>query len=114
MKNTLQYKGYYGSVEFSDEDNVFFGRIVGINDRIIYEGESVSSLRKDFEDSVDEYLEICVQLGKTPEKVYKGSFNVRITPDLHKQLVVYSISNGKTLNSIVEEAIAEYIVETRN
>ena len=73
MKNTMNYKGFYGSVEFSDEDNVFFGRIIGINDRITYEGDSVGSLRRDFEDSVDEYLEVCLQLGKEPEKAYRGT-----------------------------------------
>ena len=109
MKNALSYKGFYGSVEFSDEDNVFFGKIIGINDHITYEGDNVKGLRSDFQESVDEYLETCIQLCKEPEKTYKGTFNVRITPSLHKQLAVYSISNGKTLNSTVEEAIQKDI-----
>ena len=109
MKNTINYKGYYGSVEFSDEDNVFFGRIIGVNDRITYVGDSVGALRRDFEEAVDEYLETCSQLGKEPEKTYKGTFNVRINPSLHRQLALFSVSNGKTLNSAVEEAIRSYI-----
>ena len=110
MKNAMSYKGYYGSVEFSDNDNVFYGRIIGINDRITYEGDNVKSLRQDFKNAVDEYLETCSYLGKTPEKTYKGTFNVRIAPALHKQLVLYSASTGKTLNATVEEAIRKYIV----
>ena len=110
MKNTMSYKGYYGSVEFADDDNVFYGRIIGINDRITYEGDNVKSLRQDFKDAVDEYLETCAQLGKPPEKAYKGTFNVRIAPALHRQLALYSASNGKTLNATVEEAIRNYIV----
>ena len=109
MKNTMSYKGYYGSVEFSDEDSLFFGRIIGINDRITYEGDSVVTLRHDFEAAIDDYLEICLQLGKEPEKVYKGIFNVRIEPALHRRLALFSASQGKTLNSTVEEAIREYI-----
>ena len=109
MKNTMNYRGYYGSVEFSDEDNVFFGRIIGINDRITYEGDSVVTLRHDFETAVDEYFETCLQLGKEPEKIYKGVFNVRIDPALHRQLAFYSASQGKTLNSTVEDAIREYV-----
>jgi predicted HicB family RNase H-like nuclease len=109
MKNALNYKGYFGSVEFSDEDDVFYGRIIGINDRITYEGDSVHSLRQDFVSAVDEYLETCASLGKEPEKAYKGSFNVRIEPALHKQLAVYSSSRGKSLNAAVEEAIRSYI-----
>ena len=111
MNNMLKYKGYYGSVEFSDSDSVFFGRIIGITDRILYEGEDVDSLRKDFEESVDDYIETCKQLGKEPDKIYKGSFNVRIDPSLHRQLELYSISHGQTLNSTVEEAIKSYVAE---
>jgi len=109
MNNAMSYKGFYGSVEFSNEDNVFFGRIIGINDRITYEGDNVTTLRNDFQEAVDEYIEICKQLGKLPEKAYKGTFNVRIAPALHKQLAVYSATSGKTLNSTVEEAIRSYL-----
>ena len=109
MKNSMNYKGYYGSVEFSDEDNVFFGRIIGVNDRITYEGVDVKSLRQDFESAVDEYLETCSQLGKEPEKMYKGIFKVRINPSLHRRLALFSVSNGKTQNAAVEEAIRSYI-----
>jgi len=109
MKNVLNYKGFFGSVEFSDEDDVFYGRIIGINDHITYEGNSTKSLRQDFKAAVDEYLNVCTELGKEPEKPYKGSFNVRIEPALHRQLVVYSTSHGKSLNSIVAEAISNYV-----
>lgn len=109
MKNTIKYKDYYGSVEFSDDDNVFFGRIIGINDRILFEGCNVENLRRDFHESVDEYLETCEKLGKEPEKAYKGTFNVRIAPALHRELSIFSTSHGKTLNSTVEEAIRNYI-----
>ena len=109
MKNTMSYQGYYGSVEFSDDDNIFFGRIIGINDHITYEGDNVKTLRDDFQKAVDEYLEICFQLNKEPEKIFKGSFNVRISPALHKKLNIYASINGKTLNSTVEEAIQSYI-----
>ena len=109
MKNLLNYKGYFGSVEFSDEDNIFHGRIIGINDRITYEGDNVKSLRQDFNAAVDEYLDTCAELGKEPEKSYKGTFNVRIEPALHRQLVVYSSSHGKSLNAVVAEAISNYV-----
>ena len=109
MKNVLSYRGYYGNVEFSNEDDVFFGRIIGINDHITYEGKDVKSLREDFKNSVDDYLEVCVKLGKEPEKTYKGSFNIRIAPALHRQLSVYSASRGMTLNATVEEAIRKFI-----
>ena len=110
MRNTLKYKDYSGSVEYSDEDGVFFGRIIGINDRITFDGDNVKSLRINFEEAVDGYLEVCSQIGKEPDKTYKGTFNVRIAPELHRDLAVYSASHGKTLNSTVEEAIRSYII----
>jgi len=109
MKNTMSYKDYYGSVEFSDEDNLFFGRLIGINDTILYEGDNVKDLRKNFQEAVEDYLEICKEMGKEPEKMYKGTFNVRIAPNLHRELAVYSATHGMTLNSTVEEAIRSYI-----
>jgi predicted HicB family RNase H-like nuclease len=98
-------------VEFSDEDSIFHGRIIGINDHITYDGYNVDELRKNFHDAVDEYLNICARMGKEPDKAYKGTFNVRITPALHKELAAYSTSHGKTLNSTVEEAIRSYIAQ---
>ena len=109
MKNTLSYEGYSGSVEFSDEDSLFFGRVIGINDHVTYDGCSVDELRHNFRDAVIEYLNICSRIGKEPEKAYKGTFNVRIAPALHRDLAVYSANQGKTLNSTVEEAIRSYI-----
>ena len=109
MNNMMKYKDFYGSVEFSNSDNIFFGRIVGIQDRILFEGKDIDSLRKNFEETVDWYIAACKEVGKEPEKVYKGSFNVRIDTSLHKQLELYSASHGKTLNSTVEEAIKKYI-----
>jgi len=63
MKATMSYKDYQGSVEYSDEDNIFFGRLIGINDRILFEGDSVETLRNNFQEAVEDYLEICKKLG---------------------------------------------------
>ena len=109
MKNALSYKGFFGSVEFSDEKNILFGRIIDIDERIKYEGFDVKTLRQNFENVVDEYIETCTKIGKKPEKTYRGIFNVRINPSLHRQLALLSVSSGKTLNATVEEAIQRYL-----
>ena len=109
MNNMLEYKGYYGTVELSGTDNVLFGKVIGVNSLISYEGDSVQSLRDDFQGAVDEYLEMCAANGIEPEKTYKGSFNVRVSPELHKTLALVSASRGQTLNSAVEEAIKHYV-----
>lgn len=65
MENiTLEYKGYLGTVEFSAEDNCLFGKIIGINDLISYEAQEVSELKEAFEEAVNDYLDICKELGK--------------------------------------------------
>lgn len=105
------YKDYIGSVHYSTEDEVFYGELEGINDLISYEGSSVSELKAAFEEAVEDYLELCSLNGKDPEKMYKGSFNIRIKPELHKQAAQKALMQGKSLNQYIEEAIEEYTVK---
>ena len=110
MNNTMEYKGYIGSVEFSDTDQILFGKVQGIRSLISYEGTTVSELIEDFHGAVDDYLELCAAEGKSPEKAYKGSFNVRFkNPELHKKAAVYAYNHSVSLNSVVEESVAEYL-----
>lgn len=107
MNNTIEYKGYVGSVEFSEEDALFYGKVLGIRALISYEGTNAAELVADFHGAVDDYLELCAQSGTEPEKAYKGSFNVRISPELHKQAVVAAMARNVSLNSFVEASIAQ-------
>jgi len=109
MSDLFEYKGYNGTVEYSDVDKVLFGKVLGIRSLLSYEGDSLSSLRHDFEDVIDDYLETCTERDVEPEKPYKGSFNVRVSPELHRSLAMYSQSHGQTLNSTVEEAIRRHV-----
>lgn len=105
MSNTMEYKNYVGSVEFSESDGVFFGKVMGIRAMISYEGTTAKELVEDFHGAVDDYLELCEEEGKEPERAYKGSFNVRVSPELHKQAVIYASSRQMSLNSLVESAL---------
>ena len=107
MKNTMVYKGYIGSVEFSEEDGLFFGKVQGIRSLISYEGESAAELVSDFHGAVDDYLSFCEESGTQPEVPYKGSLNVRLGQDLHRRAAVYAISQAQSLNSFIEEAVRE-------
>lgn len=110
MNNTMEYKGYIGSVEFSEQDGVFFGKVMGIRALLSYEGSNAKELVRDFHEVVDDYLELCEEQNVEPEKAYKGSFNVRISPELHKQAVVYAVSNQISLNRVMEDALKSYVV----
>lgn len=109
MKNTISYKGYIGTVEFSDKDNILFGKVLGIPGLISYEGTDVSSLRADFEGAVDDWLDYCRKKGIEPQKTYRGVFNVRISPELHRRLAMKAAEKGESLNAAVEEAIDLYV-----
>lgn len=103
----LRYKDYIGSVEYSEEDNLLFGKIIGINDLLLYEGHSIDELKKAFHDSVDEYLETCRLLDKKPEKHFSGSFNVRVNPEMHRMLELAAETHKMNLNSYVKLCIEE-------
>ena len=105
MNNTITYKNYIGTVNFSEDDSVFFGKVSGIKDSISFEGDTVESLIADFHMAVDEYLEFCRECGKEPQQQYKGSFNVRITADLHRKSSLGASAKNISLNSYVEQAI---------
>lgn len=107
MKNLIDYKGYVGSVEFSETDGLFYGRVQGIRALISYEGTNAAELLTDFHGAVDDYLALCEAEGKEPEKSYKGSFNVRISPELHKKIAVYAMEHDMSLNQFVEQSIAK-------
>lgn len=110
MKNTMEYKGYTGSVEYSDEDGVFFGKVQFIRTLISYEGSNAKELRQDFHDGVDDYLAMCEEQEITPEQPFKGSFNVRVGRDLHRQLALEATRRGVSLNSLI---VATLEKETR-
>ncbi len=105
MNDILQYKGYYASLHFSSEDEVFYGKLLGIDDLVNFEGASVKELKKAFYEAVDDYLATCKELGKEPNKTYKGTFNVRISTDLHKAAAVFASIHNISLNDFVKTAI---------
>ena len=105
MSSTMEYKNYIGSVEFSESDGVFFGKVMGVRAVISYEGTTAKELVDDFHGAVDDYLELCEAEGIEPERAYKGSFNVRVSPELHRQAVLYASSHQMSLNSLVESAL---------
>ncbi|HBH84956.1 MAG: antitoxin HicB [Bacteroidetes bacterium GWE2_41_25] len=103
--NTLKYKDFIGSVNFSEEDGVFFGKIEGINALVTFEGESVKKLKEAFREAISDYLELCRAKGIKPYKTYTGVFNVRLTPEIHKKAAIEAIKSGTTLNGFIKKAV---------
>ena len=103
----MTYKGYIGSVAFSEKDNVFFGKIEGINGLVNFEGESVTELTEAFHEAVDGYLAYCEDEGIEPDKSYSGVLNVRLTPAIHRQIAMLAIQAGKSINAYIKDALEE-------
>ena len=101
----LKYKGYQGTIEPQLDDNTLFGKVAFIRDLITYEANTLEQLKKEFEFSVDDYLASCEERNKTPNKPFKGSFNVRIGSDLHREAMMQAQDQGINLNEFVKQAI---------
>ncbi len=105
MKNILEYKGYYTKIEYSAEDNVLYGKIEGIKDLVNFECSDLSDVEREFHLAVDDYLAFCGDTGQEPDKPYRGVFQVRISPELHRRTAMAADKKGETLNAFVAEAI---------
>ena len=105
MKDTIEHEGFLGSVHFSSEDKCFFGKVEGIDDLISFEGDTVKNLTKNFHIAVDDYKALCRKLGKEVFKSCKGSFNGRVSKDIHAVAVRKSVKEGITLNQLVKRAL---------
>ena len=105
MKDVLQYKDYLGSVHFNADDEIFYGKIECIDDLISFEGATVDELKTAFIDAVEDYIDLCKAAGKPNEKSYKGSFNIRISPAVHKQAKRLAVMQGISLNQFIQQAV---------
>lgn len=103
--NTLKYKGYVGSVNYSEEDEVFFGKVEGINGLVNFEGESVKELKAAFMEAVDDYLAYCESEGLSPDKKYSGVLNIRISPAIHSRIAMLAQEAGTTINGYIKQAL---------
>ena len=109
----MKYKGYHAEVTYDHEASVFHGEVVGTRDVIFFEGTSVDQLNEEFRFSIDDYLAVCAERGREPDKPYSGRIPLRIPPSLHRAATVAARSEGKSLNSWIAETVeraAKYTV----
>ena len=110
MRN-LEYKGYTGTIEYSKEDGLLYGKVMGIKGLISYEGSTGKELEADFITAIDSYIADCRQESVAPEKPFKGSFNIRISPKLHQKAALLAMEDKMSLNSFVAESIRQRIIK---
>ena len=103
----MEYKGDMAEVTFDDEATVLHGEVVNTRDVITFQAESVADLQREFEKSVDVYLQFCKEIGQEPEKPFSGKFVVRLSPDTHRKAYLAAKRAGKSLNTWVSEVLDE-------
>ena len=106
----LKYKGYSGTVEYSEEDNCLFGKVIGMNKNVIsYEGKTIEELKADFEAGIDLYLESCKERGVKPQKPFSGTLNIRIPSEVHSQLALKAQMSGRSINAIIKDLLTSQL-----
>jgi len=99
----MQYKGYFGKVEYDAEAKFLDGEVAGLRDVITFQSDSVAGIEKAFRDSVDDYLAFCQKRHEKPERPLSGQFIVRAGSRLHRDLSAIAQASGKSLNTLVVE-----------
>lgn len=107
----LIYKGYIGHVEFDDEADIFHGEVINTRDVITFQGKTVAQIKKSFHESINDYLDFCKKRGEEPEKPFSGKFNLRLDPELHRQVYITARQHNISLNQWISEAIKHHIQE---
>ncbi len=105
----IEYKGYTGVIEFDPSIDAFHGRVLGLRDVVTFQGRSLDELRREMAESVEDYLEFCAEVGKDPERPYRGEFLVRTTPELHRAAATEAAASGLSLNAWVEATISNVV-----
>jgi predicted HicB family RNase H-like nuclease len=107
--DTLKYKDYEGTAELDMTRGVCRGKILFIDDLVTYEAVLPANLQREFEAAVDDYLETCSDLGREPQRPFRGQFNVRIAPSLHRAATRRAVIDGVSLNEVVVRALDDYV-----
>jgi predicted HicB family RNase H-like nuclease len=101
----LKYKGYTGVVEFDDEANLLFGRVIDLNAVITFEAKTASSVKKAFEDSINCYLSTCKKHNIEPQKSFSGNIRLRIPSEIHHKAYIHATRKGESLNKFITKAL---------
>lgn len=106
----MEYKNYYGAVDYDDEAQIFHGEVLNLRDVITFQGKTVKELRRAFEESINDYLEWCHARGKEPEKPFSGKLMLRMDPQLHRMIAAQAAKRGQSLNIFVTSQLEKALL----
>ncbi len=111
----MTYKGFTASVEVDVEAGILFGKVIDINDVITFKAKTVDEARQEFQNSVDDYLAFCEELGEEPDKPFSGKLPFRTTPEHHRKIFIAAKKAGKSINAWMDEILtvaADKVINT--
>jgi len=115
MKNNiLEYKRYIAQLDFDLEDGIIIGKVTNTKDIISFHASNLPDIKQAFKDIIDTYLKACEEEGIKPSKSYSGKFNLRITPDLHRELSIEAAQEGVSLNDLTEQLLKSSLSNKHN
>jgi predicted HicB family RNase H-like nuclease len=105
----LKYKGYIGDVEYDSDGKIFTGEAKGLRAVLTFQGQTAIEIEESFRQAIDLYLKMCEEDGVSPEKPYSGHFNIRISPELHRDIALCAASERKSINDWAIEAFQKVV-----
>ena len=107
--NVMSIGRYHAKIEYDPELDLFRGEILGLNGGADFYGKNPKELRAEFKKSLEVFLQVCTEKGIEPRRHFSGKFNLRITPELHEQLAIAAQAEGKSINTLAQEALRERV-----
>ena len=108
--NLMIVDEYSAKIEYDPELDLFRGEILGLSGGADFYGKNPKELRTEFKRSLKVFLEVCKEKGIEPRRHFSGKFNLRIPPALHEKLAIAAQAQGKSINTLAQEALQERVV----
>ena len=103
--NLMIVDEYFAKIEYDPELDLFRGEILGLSGVADFYGKNPKELRTEFKRSLKVFLEVCKEKGIEPRRHFSGKFNLRIPPALHEKLAIAGEAQGKSINTLAQEAL---------
>ena len=107
--NLMTVEGYHAKIEYDEELDLFRGEILGLNGGADFYGKNPKVLRTEFKKSLQVFLDVCKEKGLEPRRNFSGKFNLRISPELHERLAIEAQAQGKSINTLAQEALQDRV-----
>ena len=105
----MSLDGYNAKIEYDADLDMFRGEILGLNGGADFYGNNAKELRAEFKQSLQVFLDVCREKGLEPRRNYSGKYNLRISPGLHEKLAIVAQTEGKSINTLAQEALQQRV-----